>query len=204
MKEGSRFRKGVIRACCEALARLGFDHYRMYDVDLPFDEKFHCWVGLNSGLYDQHVEVSPFVGIHAVHVNKLASLGRQKYDRSVATYAVHLGTLDCARDENAFFFRPEWSDAVLESEARRLAHLYATCGVEFARGIASYEALLPLLEERVPWLGGYPERVAACLYLMGRRERAREFTKTFMASKPGSFERFAHPFLAMLSAELGD
>ena len=204
MKTCSQFKKEIINKCCQALADVGFTRYRKYDVDLPFDDNFHCWAGLNTGLYSDHLEISPFIGIHVVRLAKLASLGSLKYDRATATYAVHLGTLDCAKDETAFFFRPEWSERLLASEARRLAQLYASCGMGFARSIASYDALLPLLEERVPWLGGYPQRVAACLYLMGQKDRAREFTQAFLAAEPAYFERFARPFLNMLSAEAGD
>jgi len=204
MKGGAEFRKSVIKKCCEELANLGFDRYRMYNCDLQLDGNFHCWVGLNTGLHTTSMEIGPFVGIHAVEVDKLAALDGIKYLRSVATYAVHLGTLDCAKEERAFFFQPEWSEAILTSEARRLAQLYASCGVQFARSIASYDALLPLLEERLSWLGGYPERVAACLYLMGRKDCAREFTQSFLAAKPAYFERFARPFLNLLSGEANE
>ena len=50
----------------------------------------------------------------------------------------------------------------------------------------------------------YPQRVAVCLYLMGQKDRAREFTRAFLAAEPAYFERFARPFLNLLSAEAGD
>ena len=52
-------------------------------------------------------------------------------------------------------------------------------------------------------LGGYPERVACCLYLMGRRANSHKFTIDFLAKEPEYFTGFAMPFLEMLKKEPG-
>ena len=74
-------------------------------------------------------------------------------------------------------------------------------GMSYARSIADYDTLLPLLKSRVNMLGGYPERVACCLYLMGRFADAREFAVAFLAKEPDYFEGFAKPFLRMIEEE---
>jgi hypothetical protein len=57
---------------------------------------------------------------------------------------------------------------------------------------------LPLLQERIEMLGAYPERVACCLYLMGRKDEARAFVEDFLPKNRDYFEGFAVPFLKKL------
>ncbi len=190
----AKFKQHVLLKCFEALAAIGFIRYRKEDVDWPLEGGFHCWVGLNTGLYDERVEINPFIGIHVVPIMRLCtSLEGRKYSRSVSTYSLHMG--DVSPREQAIEFARETD---VEMQAARLAQLYLHVGLPYAKSIASYELLLPLLQERVPMLGGYPERVASCLYLMGRKEEALIFTEDFMIKEPDYFKCFANPFLKML------
>lgn len=195
------FKKAVVLACCEALEREGFTRYRKESVDRPLHIGFHCWVGLNTGLYPDVLHINPFVGIHVVPIEKLWSsckVGKYpgKYSRSQATYARHMGEL--APDVPAFHFTRATD---VPSEAKRLARLYATVGMEFAKAIADYESLLPLLKQRIDMLGAYPERVACCLYLMGRKAEARKFVEDFLPAHQDYFGGFAVPFLKKLDEE---
>ena len=124
-----------------------------------------------------------------------------KYNRGVATYAVNMGTVEAVADEWAFAFGPQQSEGFIDAECDRLARLYATGGLDYARSIASYEALLPLLQQRVDMLGAYPEKYASCLYLMGRKGEARAFVEEFLPKWRDYFEGFAIPFLEMLDEE---
>jgi hypothetical protein len=196
------FKKAVVLACCDALEREGFTRFRKEHVDWPLDEGFHCWVGLNTGLYPEVLHINPFVGLHVVPIEKLwtsCKAGKYpgKYDRGHATYARHMGEL--AADVPAFQFTPSTD---VPSEARRLARLYAMVGLEFAKAIANYESILPLLKQRIEVLGAYPERYASCLYLIGRKTEARAFVEQFLPRHRDYFEGFAIPFLQML--ENGD
>jgi hypothetical protein len=119
-----------------------------------------------------------------------------KYSRGIATYARHMGEL--APDERVFHFTRQTD---VDAEAKRLARLYVTVGLTYAKSIASYDALLPLLQERSEMLGAYPERVASCLYLMGRKDAARSFTEEFLTQYREYFEGFAAPFLQMLARD---
>jgi hypothetical protein len=202
----SAFKKRILLKCYDALERVGFYRYRKEGVDWPLHNGFHAWLGLNTGLYRDRLDVNPFVGIHVVQIAKLYNgldKGRYqtKYSRGVATYAVHMGELAGAEDEPAFAFTPQQSKGFVEAEVDRLANLYATVGLDFARSLASYESLLPLLMDRVPMLGGYPQRVASCLYLMGRKVEARQFVEGFSPRHREYLEGFAVPFLAKLAAE---
>lgn len=190
----AKFAKHVVHECCAALSDIGFTRYRKEDVDWPLDTSFHCWVGLNVGLDKDCVTINPFVGIHAVPIMKFyTALEGRKYSRSTATFAIHMGKL--APKVAAFGFTRETN---VQSEAKRLAKLYATTGLTYAASIASYDRLLPLFEERVESLGAYPERFASCLYLMGRRDEARSFVEDFLKSHRSYFEGFAFPFLKLL------
>lgn len=180
--------------------------FRKEGVDLPLYDGFHVWVGLAMGLERDRVDIYPNVGLHIVPIHKLyTELDRgsyqTKYDRRVATYSISLGMLDAVGDERAFAFAPHQSEGFIEAECKRLARLYATAGVDYARSIASYEALLPLLQQNVNTLGGFPERVASCLYLMGRKQEAKTFAEEFLTRKRDYFEGFAKPFLEMLEKE---
>ncbi|KAA2285530.1 hypothetical protein [Arenimonas fontis] len=189
------YKQRVLEECYRALEAAGFTRYRKENVDWPLRNDFHCWVGLNHALKQEYVEVNPFVGVHAVPIMKLCTaLEGRKYNRSIATYAVHMGEL--APNEKMFRFTRQTN---LEAEAARLAHLYVSIGLPYGESIASYQHLLPLLQERVPVLGGYPERVAACLYLMGRKDEARAFVEDFLKDHRGYFECFAMPFLKLLT-----
>ena len=190
----SVFKRSVLDVCYNALERQGFIRFKKDEVDWPLHDGFHCWVGLNTALNSAYVEVNPFVGIHVVPIMKMhTSLEGRKYNRGYATYAIHLG--EVAPDEDAFRFTLRTN---IEAEARRLAMLYTTVGLGCASEIATYEALLPLLEDRIGMLGGYPERVACCLYLMGRINEAQLFAETFLAKEPNYFDCFAQQFLKMI------
>lgn len=189
------FKREVLLKCYDALEAVGFTRYRKEAVDWPMEHGFHCWVGLNTGLEKEHLDINPFVGVHVVPIMKLyTSLEGRKYSRSTATYAVHMGEL--APKTEAFCFTRQTDVA---AEANRLARLYADVGLSYALSIGSYERLLPLLRERVPMLGAYPERVASCLYLMGRKEEARSFVEEFLRDHRDYFEGFAVPFLKLLT-----
>lgn len=178
--------------CYAALEAEGFTRHRVNSIDWPLGSGFHCWVGLNKAPDENTFEINPFVGIHVVQIEELWTIMKARdYRRSSATYAIHMGEI--VPDERAFIFTPTSN---VEAEAKRLAHLYATVGLNYAKSIASYQALLPLLEERVEMLGAYPERVACCLYLMGRVREAEEFTIKFCDREPEYFGHFAESFLA--------
>lgn len=205
MRCDAEFKKYIRLKCFGALETAGFTRFRKEGVDWPLHDGFHAWVGLASGLEHDHVDIYPNVGVHVVPIEKLAAIksGKypRKYSRSVATYAISLGTLNAVGDERAFAFAPQQSEAFIDAECQRLARLYATVGLDYACSIASYEALLPLLQENVNMLGGYPESVASCLYFMGRKQEAKAFTEGFLAKQQDYFEGFAKPFLEMLERE---
>jgi hypothetical protein len=191
-----RFRDEVRESCVSALVSVGFSRFRKDSADLEILEGFRCWVGLNLSAHAEYVDVNPFVGLHATHIEKLwtrLKLGKYaaKYDRGVATYGLHFGEI--RPGEKAFRFSLGSS---IEPEARRLAILYVDYGIPYARSIAKYETLLPLLEKRIGMLGGFPERYASCLHLMGNTQRAREFVTEFEKTHQAYFEGFAGPFLA--------
>ena len=192
------FKQSVLMRCYDALTAAGFARFRKEGVDWPLEGDFHCWVGLNSALESEHVDVNPFVGVHVVPIEKLwttLKIGKYpgKYNRAVATYARHMGEL--TPDEPIFRFTLHTD---VDAEAARLARVYSSAGLTYARSIAKYELLLPLLQSRVAMRGAYPERVASCLYLMGRKEEAEEFVRRFLAENRDYFEGFAVPFLKVL------
>lgn len=194
------FKRVVLLKCYDALVAEGFTRFRKEYVDWPLEHGFHCWVGLNTGSQDGFMQINPFVGIHVVQIERFwtdLNTGKYpgKYSRGHATYAVHMGEL--APNESAFHFSPLHSN--IDAEAARLARLYASVGLVYAKSIASYATLLPLLEKRVPMLGAYPERVAACLFLMDRKEEARSFASAFLEKHRDYFEGFAIPFLKLLA-----
>jgi hypothetical protein len=186
------YKRLVLLKCYDALEAVGFTRFRKEGVDWPLQEGFHSWVGLNTGLSDDYVEINPFVGLHVVPIMRMyTSLEGRKYDRGVATYARHMGEL--APEEPAFHFTRQTD---VEAGAARLARLYAGAGSTYAKSIADYEQLLPLLQERIGMLGAYPERTAACLYLMGRKEEARTFVADFLRENHDYFAGFVGPFLS--------
>lgn len=193
------YKRAVLLKCYDALAAGGFTRYRKENVDWPLEDNFHCWVGLNTGSEKEYVEINPFVGVHVVPIEKFwtgmkAGKYPGKYNRGHATYAMHMGEL--APNEPVFHFTRQTD---VDTEAARLVRLYASVGLAYAKSIASYERLLPLLQSRVPMLGAYPERVAACLYLMDRKDEARTFVENFLKDHRDYFEGFAVPFLKLLT-----
>lgn len=197
------YKKDVLLSCYEALADQGFIKFRKENVEWPLENGFHCWVGLNTGLYAEYVEINPFSVVHSVTIERLWTSTKEgkypgKYDRGIATYGIHLGKI--APEEKAFQFR---RNVNLKVEARRLAELYVRAGLPFSKSIASYDSILPLLKNRVEMLGGNPERFASCLFLMGRAEEAQSFVKDFLSGHEEYFEGFALPFLRMIGGSAG-
>lgn len=202
MRCDSEFRDRILNGCLAALEEEGFTRFRKWNVDYLLGDGFHCWVGLNMALEPDRVELYPNVGVHSVPIMRLhAKIEGTRYDRGVATWATTLESLEAVGDERMFAFAPRQSDEFIASECRRLAHLYASVGLEYARSIASYEKLLPRLRDEVETLGGYPQQYASCLYLMGRKVEARRFVEDFLRRFGHHFEGFAHPFLRMLDEE---
>jgi len=192
---GVQLRDDILGRCVKALVADGFEKYKKYGVDFSINDDWYCWVGLNTGVYSEKVRLNPFVGVHARSIMKLyAKVSGRKYNREVATYSIHLGEI--APTLNVFDFFVGRDD--FDAEASRLARSYIVHGLPYAKSIARYDVILPLLESRIDMLGGYPERVACCLYLMGRMDDARSFTEQFLAAQQDYFADFAVPFLRML------
>lgn len=167
---GSSARSSAVSDACEAaLVRHGFKRLRRHWVVWEFSKEFLGWVGLNSGSRASFVRINPFVGVHCVPLMKLIQEVRgNKYKLGdIATFAMHLGEI--CPDVEVFEFH-DGTD--FEPEAERLAETICQHGVPYMQTLASYEALLPRLREREPMLGGYPERVAVCLVLLGRQAEA--------------------------------
>lgn len=198
------FKKAILLSCHNALERHGFRRFAREGVDWPIDDDFRCWVGLNTGLYHSHVDVVPFVGVHAVAIERLASLDGLKYRRQTATYAEPMGALPGAAEQRAFTFQADATPSWIEAEADRLAVIYMKYGLPYALSLSSYKVLAPLLHSQLRFLGGYPERYAACLYLMGRKGEAAQFTQQFLQEEPGYFRPFAERFLRLLEESRPD
>ncbi len=197
----SQFQRQILEACFDAFELAGFTRFRKRGVDWPLSNAFHCWFGLNCGLSAHHLNINPFVGVHVVPIEKMWTSVKRgeyaaKYDRGVATYAIHSGEL--VPNEPIFRFAPESS---ARPNVERLVRLYEDFGKPFSQSIAQYHRLLPLLRERAGTLGGNPERLACCLYLMGMKDEARSVTQSFLASHERYFEGFAVPFLEKLTRE---
>lgn len=195
----AKFAAAVIQQCLVALVARGFRRVRKDKVDWPIDADFSSWVGLNRGLHVDRVTVNPFVGLHAIRIEmEVARLDGEKYPGPhgpFATYALHLGELDRIGDAQAFAFAPSQRSSFIDAECDRLAELFYSVGLEYSRSIASYNALLPLLQQRVNSLGGAPERLACCLRMMRRDSEAESFVRDFMNGEPDYFEPFGNAFL---------
>jgi hypothetical protein len=197
------FKKTIYMRIMTSFAENGFNRFRKDQIDWPFNPDFHCWVGINAALYPDVIEINPNIGVHAPKIHKIyTQLEGRKYDRGVATYPVILGDIKSVANEMAFAFAPDQSEDFVCSEINRLVQLYAQFGLPYALSIASYEALLPLLETRISQLGGYPERYACCLYLMGRNQEAYDFCIGFLKKNEPSFEAFGKNFLEMIRENL--
>jgi hypothetical protein len=106
---------------------------------------------------------------------------------------------EIAPEERTFRFTRETD---IDGETTRLAKLLRKDGVVYAESIASYDALLPLLQKRIPMLGGYPQSTACCLYLMGRESEARSFVKEFLdQTQHPRLQDFAVSFLEFVEQE---
>lgn len=201
------FKNRILLECYDTLEKHGFTRFSKLGVDYPIHDGFHCWVGLNVALYPDRVDLVPNVGLHVVPIEEMVcTLDKGEYatnyDRGVATYSVNIGELASVGDERAFAFSPQQSDSFISSECERLALLYATEGIKYAKSIASYESIVPLLKENVGTLGGNPERLAACLYMVGKKVEAMEFLKTFPEQYKGYIKGFSVPFLEKVRTEL--
>lgn len=188
--------RDVTEQCFQSLESVGFIRYRKKWADLPLSDDFHIWVGLNESCDSSSVEINPFVGVHAVAIEKMwKELSGSPYRRSSATYSKHMGEI--VPNEPIFHFD---CGTDLVSETKRLANLYVSNGIPYAKSISSYEALLPLLKSRIDRLGAYPERFACCLYLLGEKEAAASFVSEFELKEPSYLREFAPSFRRFLTS----
>lgn len=204
------FRNMVYDACGRALVELGFKRPRRGAIYLEIKPDFRGWIGLNVGNHGDMVRINPNIGIHCVEITRLRNdlladkKSHYRLDEAV-TYSLPLGT-QTPRGTDAIQF---FVGAPIEGEARRLSMLIGEYGVPWMLKHASYEALLPLLEEDFAHMPNYPWQLAAMYFFAGRPEKAVEFThgvlKRFRAEGDKamleSFERFATPFLQMIDGE---
>ncbi|HWT99689.1 MAG TPA: hypothetical protein VN229_18795 [Terriglobales bacterium] len=184
-RANAAFRDFAIDQCCARLEQTGLRRHAKGSGSLfaPINDAFQYWVGLNSGLYLTRVSLTPHFGVHVPQLDELvaeirkSSEPKRKYDKRIATYTrAHTQLI---KSPPQLDFAPAED---IEDSLERLVNLSTQVGLPFARSIASYEALLPLLRERVSMLGGYPERVACCLALMGQAEKALDFLREFAAT----------------------
>jgi hypothetical protein len=148
-------------------------------------------------LKKDHLAINPLVGVHVAPITRFcAVIERKKYSRSAMTYALDMGELKAR--EPIFRFTPHSN---IDAVVARLVSLYVSVGLAYAKSIANYKSLLPLLQSRVGMLGQYPERTVACLYLMDRKDEARSFTEKFLTQNRDYFNGFAVPFKNLLDRE---
>lgn len=171
-----KFPAEVESACDNALMLFGFQSRRRGSPLVVINEDFYGWVGLNKSRSADAVRIDPFVGLHCIPVMRLwyeldTDLSKKKYVAGdTATAAVHLGEL--GPHLNAFVFDPSQG---LEDEARRLASAVAEFGLPWMKAHANLDSLLVLLREREETLGGFPERVAIALFLLGRFDELSDY-----------------------------
>jgi hypothetical protein len=193
----------VLQACEEALLSRGYVRPRKDNIVLELGDNFLGWIGLNVGRHREFTRINPFVGIHWIPVMQMsAELAGEKYQRGrFATLAVHLGEL--LPDVQAFEFS---TDSDVAGEAQRLALAIDTAGKEFMRTNASPKSAMTQIKDRIPMLGGYPQRYASGLYLAGEAAQARSFVEQHIMEIASdklalqSFKKFSDPFLAMSAA----
>lgn len=205
MSSNSNFSRVVLDACESALVRRGFRKLRLHSVVHDINKDFLGWVGLNHGREGVAVRINPFVGIHCIPMMRLvAELAGSKYQVGrYATFAVHLGEID--PNFHPFDFSSGTDIAV---KADDMADHLCRQAIPFMEKHGNYDTLLPVLTQRLQELGGFPQRVAAGLYLTGRREEALEFVRQrrseYLTDEDAvreSFDRFSIPFLELVSGQ---
>lgn len=201
------FLKELDAACESALVALGFKRPRRGTIFLEIRPDFLGWVGLNIGNHGDMVRVNPNIGIHCERIERLRcelSRGVSYKKGKSATYVLPLGT-QVPKEMDAFRFMV---GAPLEPEARRLSLVIGEYGVPWMVKHASYESLIPVLEQSFSKLPNYPWRLAAAYFYAGYPERAARFTHDVLRKFEiegedvllNHFKPFAEPFLQMVEA----
>ena len=187
----AEFRKKLIGDCETALKSRGFIAPRKGCRLFPFNDDFFGWVGLNKANYSDFININPFIGIHCSPLMKLCSeLQGEKYKMGqTSTVAWHLGEI--CPDIASFDF---YEDCDIEPQSTRLAHAIVEHGLPFMKKNANYDTVMPKLYEKVPSLGGAPERYAVALYLTGQLTEAKQFIEQQRAIFMRHGSRISDPF----------
>ena len=186
-----KFADRIVGACNAALAAAGFQLPRKTTRIIPLTDEIYGWVGLNRSKAGDALRIDPFVGLHSLPIMRLwYELDSKRNLRyrlgETASAAVHLGEL--APDVGIFLFEPGRAP---DAEAERLAETVMAHGLPWMREHARNEALLDLFREREDMLGGYPERIAVSLFLLGRLDELSAYLdarQAEYAGKPSSWE----------------
>jgi hypothetical protein len=159
--------RDVEKACYEALRAEGFDVPKRDLIRIALSDEFFGWVGLNEGVHPEFVRINPFIGVHAVKVQKLFSEVRgKKYTLGESpTIVVHLGEI--APKILEFLFENE---GVMRAEAGRLATEIRSSGLKWMKENARYDAIIKILDGEKGSLGGKPEKLAIAKFVSGGRQ----------------------------------
>lgn len=189
----SEFKKLILTECDNQFKANGFKVPRKSCILYPMNNDFDGWVGLNIAANEGSVKINPFIGVHSQPIAEtVATLQNQKYKLgAVATYAVHLGAV--CPDISAFIFDVD-DKSEIATNVERLVHAITEFGVPYAHSISSYEKLIPLLEEKVDMLGGFPESYAVALFKNGRRDECFEFLEIHAKNIEKYGDSIARPF----------
>lgn len=189
----SEFKKSVLQACDNAFKTAGFKVPRKNCIIYPINDDFFAWVGLNTAANDGVIKINPFVGVHCHPIAETkAKLLETKYQLgATASYAVHLSTLSSAATEFVFDYT---NQPDCEREIQRMLNVVTEFGLHYAKQIASYPALIPLLEEKVTMLGGFPESYALALHFDGQSELCQTFLQNHAQTIEQYGEAISKPF----------
>ena len=198
----TKFANFVEKECTKALVREGFESPRMRTRYIQLNEEFLGWVGLNRGNYADYLQINPFIGIHCIPIMKMVKeLQGAKYKiGETATFAIHMGEI--APNVKQYIFQDETN---ITEVATRLSAEIMEFALPWMTKNASFESLLPKIEQKVDMLGGNPQWYASGLFLSGQEQNAKEFvqkrTDLFDKEDHGQYSiyyRFAEPFFEMV------
>jgi hypothetical protein len=171
---GKAFAKAVDDALESALVAHGFLRLRKQRFVFPVNDEFDGWIGLNRN--DKYarfgsIDLHAGWGMHCPIIQRFTSeCWSEKYKRG----EIRTAPLGWNKQPTTRHFQFSATDDIAQ-RADEVAQFYRNEVVPKMLEHASYDAIIPTLEENAPRLGGWDQSLLLAYQLAGQTEQAKRY-----------------------------
>lgn len=188
-----------------ALVGQGFLRLRKYCLVFPIDDEFDGWIGLSrrtkhAGLGT--IELHAGWGIHCPRIERFVFAGRgEKYKRGESCTVSLCESIDPPPRHVRFTAAED-----IAQKADEVARFYRHQVVPSMRKHASYDAIIPSLEENADRRGGWDQSLLLAYLFAGRGDQVKGYVQDRLraCAEDEQYAAYYRPFLSRFIEEFGE